>query len=90
MIRSLAFGLALLSMIGGLSLGAGRAGAEGFFDLYVGGSFTDSNPTLVSASAPGIEAVAQGSRRFEDSVLAGFRGGGYFPGIPATDAAPTG
>ena len=54
-------------------LASGGARAEGFFDVYVGGSFTDDATIRESVGGP---ATTQ-TTRFKDSVIGGLRGGGW-------------
>ena len=51
-------------------LSSGGARAEGFFDVYLGGSFTDDETSRVSGFPPV-------STQFDDSVIGGLRGGGW-------------
>ncbi len=56
-------------------LSSGGARAEGFFDVYLGGSFTDDATTRVSTMGPA-------TTQFEDSVIGGLRGGGWIRSWP--------
>ena len=52
---------------------SGGARAEGFFDVYLGGSFTDDATIRESVGGSSTTQTTQ----FEDSVIGGLRGGGW-------------
>jgi hypothetical protein len=77
-----------------IALAPCSAAAEGFFDVFVGGSWTETTDVVidsnVAAAGPGVSVGADLSARLNDvrthsGFTGGLRGGYYFESVPVVD-----